>query len=155
MDRKCWFPHRCKYMLLTKWGPVRLRSCRWCRPKRRWSRCRNSKRLRDRTSVKFHFNANNRMVIQPSRLVVNAWGKYRRRTKECKMVLVMSLQGMGREGTVPCAAVWPGSIVRRILEKYVDWNLAWCSPNKSLLWERNKSASSRNQDGCLTRIGGG
>ena len=36
------------------------------------------------------------------------------------MVLEISLQGMGREGTEPRAAVWPGSIVCRMLEKYGD-----------------------------------
>ena len=64
--------------------------------------------------MKSHFNANDQMVTQPSQLVVNAWGKYHRRTKECKMVFEMSLQGMGREGMVPCAAVRPGSIIRNI-----------------------------------------
>ena len=72
------------------------------------------------TSSKRHFNANDRSVIQPSRLVVNVSGKYLRTMKECRMVLEMSLQGMGREGTVPRAVVRPGSIVRRMLEKYVD-----------------------------------
>jgi hypothetical protein len=40
----------------------------------------------------------------------------------------ISLNGMGREGTVPQAAVCPGSIVIKIWVKYGVSKCRWCNP---------------------------